>query len=674
MRKFFLGLLLLVGLISAPHGDARIVTSTNCTTDTRLTSPVAGVDWCYDASVNTLKAYHSGSWVGVTALPDIASNFLVKKGASALQASRWHDNPVAYASLPANTDGGLSFVSNTIRGVWVYYASHWFHATFGWVDCQWFGCKANDLTFDQTSAVAAAEAALSEGGTLVLPGKIAGNFVFRQRGLHVVGPGGSAKDPTVETYLTAWDVTKPVVQIGADLAYDFDISLSHLVINCDGPNGLGEVGLRLHGGAYGGRHHDIGVRNCKHYEVLVQSGNTYPIAHQHFDGLVIISGNDAAHIAGLAYIPGVAYNAAHTVDGLHLDAPGSNGQAFYMKDMTVTLNGWIQCFVTEKCVTIEFAGGSFPYITGNGLIIDGGSASDTMVTTVGASSAEQQWAYWLRGLISVAGRIKWQDGTTLASYGGFSANNAAIAWPKISGCLYLTDATVGLHNTTNCINADSAGRLNLGSGQTIRLNSFGGTGLGSIEANFGAGAFTGGAFSFGATTAAGSISATKIFKDAADNHVKLRNHGGALVDLEALASAYGGTGNGFTKFSGPTTSEKTFTLPDASATLTYLSTQSVTCTAGGGVAALTITLTAPMQAVLITNSDADGCNITVAETNAVSGWDATFIVISNAGATVNFADTGGVTELAGAFAADINDVLHLKYGSDRWHEVSRSAN
>jgi hypothetical protein len=34
-----------------------------------------------------------------------------------------------------------------------------------------------------------------------------------------------------------------------------------------------------------------------------------------------------------------------------------------------------------------------------------------------------------------------------------------------------------------------------------------------------------------------------------------------------ITSAYGGTGNGFTKFSGPATAEKTFTLPNASATI-----------------------------------------------------------------------------------------------------------
>ncbi|MCX6300986.1 MAG: hypothetical protein NTW82_02275, partial [Bacteroidia bacterium] len=49
------------------------------------------------------------------------------------------------------------------------------------------------------------------------------------------------------------------------------------------------------------------------------------------------------------------------------------------------------------------------------------------------------------------------------------------------------------------------------------------------------------------------------------------------IDLTAkvagiLPSANGGTGNGFTKFTGPTTSEKTFTLPDASGTIALTNT------------------------------------------------------------------------------------------------------
>lgn len=45
------------------------------------------------------------------------------------------------------------------------------------------------------------------------------------------------------------------------------------------------------------------------------------------------------------------------------------------------------------------------------------------------------------------------------------------------------------------------------------------------------------------------------------------NFDGSAALTQIVASAYGGTGNGFSKFSGPATSEKTFTLPNASATV-----------------------------------------------------------------------------------------------------------
>lgn len=47
------------------------------------------------------------------------------------------------------------------------------------------------------------------------------------------------------------------------------------------------------------------------------------------------------------------------------------------------------------------------------------------------------------------------------------------------------------------------------------------------------------------------------------------NFDGSAALTQIIASTFGGTGNGFTKFSGPTTAERTFTLPDASATLLY---------------------------------------------------------------------------------------------------------
>ena len=45
------------------------------------------------------------------------------------------------------------------------------------------------------------------------------------------------------------------------------------------------------------------------------------------------------------------------------------------------------------------------------------------------------------------------------------------------------------------------------------------------------------------------------------------NFDGSAALTQIIASTYGGTGNGFTKFSGATTAEKTYTLPDASTTI-----------------------------------------------------------------------------------------------------------
>lgn len=47
------------------------------------------------------------------------------------------------------------------------------------------------------------------------------------------------------------------------------------------------------------------------------------------------------------------------------------------------------------------------------------------------------------------------------------------------------------------------------------------------------------------------------------------NFDGSAALTQVIASNYGGTGNGFTKFTGATTAEKTYTLPDANATILY---------------------------------------------------------------------------------------------------------
>lgn len=103
--------------------------------------------------------------------------------------------------------------------------------------------------------------------------------------------------------------------------------------------------------------------------------------------------------------------------------------------------------------------------------------------------------------------------------------------------------------------------------------------------------------------------------------------------------------------------------------------QAVTCAddAAGTNAALTITPTAAY--IELTSADAHGCNVTMGETGMVAGTVVTICVVSVTAGAVNFADSAGVTELAGAFASNVNDCITLRYGNTTtWREVSRSAN
>lgn len=93
---------------------------------------------------------------------------------------------------------------------------------------------------------------------------------------------------------------------------------------------------------------------------------------------------------------------------------------------------------------------------------------------------------------------------------------------------------------------------------------------------------------------------------------------------------------------------------------------------GNGGTAATDTLTPATKNIQYTCNDAQGCDVTLSETGAVNGYRVT---IANLSAnTVNFADTAGVTELAGAFAMGPLDSMTIIYQNDRWIEACRSNN
>jgi hypothetical protein len=123
----------------------------------------------------------------------------------------------------------------------------------------------------------------------------------------------------------------------------------------------------------------------------------------------------------------------------------------------------------------------------------------------------------------------------------------------------------------------TAGKVDNAATTATKLNT-----ANAIVARDGNGAFSAGIISAslnGNASSATKLAATKtIYGNAFDGS----------ADLTAvIASSYGGTGNGFTKFTGPTNTEKIFTLPDASATI--LTTNALVTVAQGGTGAATAT-------------------------------------------------------------------------------------
>jgi hypothetical protein len=87
-----------------------------------------------------------------------------------------------------------------------------------------------------------------------------------------------------------------------------------------------------------------------------------------------------------------------------------------------------------------------------------------------------------------------------------------------------------------------------------------------------------------ATTFTGALTgnATTATTLATTRSIYGNNFNGSADLAQIIASTYGGTGNGFTKFSGPASTEKTFTLPNASATI--LTDNALVTAAQGGTA------------------------------------------------------------------------------------------
>ena len=141
-----------------------------------------------------------------------------------------------------------------------------------------------------------------------------------------------------------------------------------------------------------------------------------------------------------------------------------------------------------------------------------------------------------------------------------NTSTGALEWSTVSGGFTDPMTTRGDIMYRNASNATD--RLALGTTGKVLMSN--GTDLGYSASALGTAAYaaTGDFLAVGGTAAKATILETT-------RAIYGNNFDGSAALTGIIASTYGGTGNGFTKFTGATTAEKTYTLPDANATLLY---------------------------------------------------------------------------------------------------------
>jgi len=215
------------------------------------------------------------------------------------------------------------------------------------------------------------------------------------------------------------------------------------------------------------------------------------------------------------------------------------------------------------------------------------------------------------GSFSATGATAWDADHTLTGVGTMAeqnANNVAITGGSITGSVVSGNISGNAANVTSTVAI-----ANGGTGQTTQAAAL--TALSGTQ--------TSGKYlrSDGTNTALATIVAADVptlNQNTTGSAATLttaraiygNNFDGSAALTQIIASTYGGTGNGFTKFSGPTTTERTFTLPDATATI-LTSNAAVTPAQGG-------TGVANNASSTITISGAFGTTLTVSGTTSVT--------------------------------------------------------
>lgn len=222
--------------------------------------------------------------------------------------------------------------------------------------------------------------------------------------------------------------------------------------------------------------------------------------------------------------------------------------------------------LTAGTLPVAAGGSGATTFTANGVLYGSGTSAfgvtavgTTGQVLVGNTGAAPSWS-----TLSSLGVTSFSAGTT-----GLTPNTATTGAVTLGGTLDVDNGGTGQTTYTN-------GQLLIGNttGNTLTKATLTGT-ASQVDVTNGAGSIT---LSLPATINVNTSGSAATLTTSRNIYGNAFNGSADVTGI--IASSFGGTGNGFTKFSGPTTSEKTFTLPDATATI-LTTNAAVTPTQGG---------------------------------------------------------------------------------------------
>ena len=241
---------------------------------------------------------------------------------------------------------------------------------------------------------------------------------------------------------------------------------------------------------------------------------------------------------------------------------------------TVTSVGWTGGIVsvgtptTTPAFTIAGTSGGIPYfssastwassgvLAANALVIGGGAATAPATTATGT------------GVVTALG-------INTGTVGSFVVNGGALGTPSGGTVTNLTGtAAININGTVGATTATTGAFTTISASGAITSTVTTGTAP----------------FTVASTTQVANLQAATAGSAATlttSRSIYGNNFNGSADLTGVIASTYGGTGNGFTKFSGATSAEKTYTLPDA--TTTILTTNAAVTIAQGGTGQTTKT-------------------------------------------------------------------------------------